>query len=278
MTNSGIRLFKAGKLQRSRSHREIPWRIMLGLCAVAIAGPGAAEEANLPDIVKKIKPSIVAVGTFQKTRKPPGKFLGTGFVVANGNYVVTNEHVFPKTIDRSTKEEAVIFVGRGRSVTTRKVTKVAEDAAHDVAILRFKGPSLPALTFANPDEVEEGQLVAFTGFPIGSVLGFFPVTHRGIVSAITPIAIPSIQQKQLDPKTIKRLRKAFNVFQLDATAYPGNSGSPLYNPRGGTVYGIVSSVFVKESKENLLSNPSGITYAVPISYARKLLQKIKDLK
>lgn len=250
----------------------------MGICTLAFADPGFADEANLPEIVKMIKPSIVAVGTYQKTRKPPGKFLGTGFVVANGNYVVTNEHVFPKTIDLSNKEEAVIFVGIGRTVTTRKVTKVAEDAAHDVAILQFKGPSLPPLKFANPNDVEEGQLVAFTGFPIGSVLGFFPVTHRGIVSAITPIAIPSIQQKQLNPKTIKRLRKSFNVFQLDATAYPGNSGSPLYNPQGGAVYGIVSSVFVKESKENLLSNPSGITYAVPISYARKLLKNIEVLK
>ena len=245
---------------------------------MVLAGAGAASAADLPETVKGLKPSIVAVGTHQKTRKPPSKFLGTGFVVANGNYVVTNEHVFPKKVDRSNKEEAVIFTGIGRTVTMRKVEKVAEDAAHDVAILRFAGPPLPALTFGNPDDVEEGQLIAFTGFPIGAVLGFYPVTHRGIVSALTPIAIPSVRQKQLDPKTIKRLRKTFNVFQLDATAYPGNSGSPLYDPGNGEILGIVSSVFVKESKENLLSDPSGITYAVPISYAEVLLKQIQALE
>ena len=117
-----------------------------------------------------------------------------------------------------------------------------------------------------------------TGYPIGAVLGLYPVTHRGIVSALTAIAIPSVRQQQLDPQTVKRLRKSFKVFQLDATAYPGHSGSPLYDPESGAVYGIVSSVFVKESRENLLSDPSGITYAVTINFARALLKRIKVLK
>jgi S1-C subfamily serine protease len=120
--------------------------------------------------------------------------------------------------------------------------------------------------------VAEGQQIAFTGFPIGAVLGLYPVTHRGIVSARTPIAIPQVTPGRLDPKMIKRLREKFEVFQLDATAYPGNSGSALYDAETGEVIGIVSSVFVKQSKEKVLSDPSGITYAVPISYARKLLQ------
>jgi S1-C subfamily serine protease len=68
------------------------------------------------------------------------------------------------------------------------------------------------------------------------------------------------------------------VLQLDATAYPGNSGSPLYNPDNGQVVGIVSSVFVKSSKENVLKDPSGITYAVPIRFARALLKKVGALR
>ena len=63
------------------------------------------------------------------------------------------------------------------------------------------------------------------------------------------------------------------MFQLDATAYPGNSGSPLYNPDTGAVIGIVNKVFVQESKENVLQKPSGISYAIPIRYARALLAK-----
>ncbi len=55
----------------------------------------------------------------------------------------------------------------------------------------------------------------------------------------------------------------YAVFQLDGTAYPGSSGSPLYDPETGLVYGVINMVFVKGTKEAALSNPSGITYAIP---------------
>ena len=99
-----------------------------------------------------------------------------------------------------------------------------------------------------------------------------PVTHRGIVSSITPIAVPQLAASLLNPKLIKRLSRPYDVFQLDATAYPGNSGSPLYDPGSGEVVGIVNRVFVKESKENVLEHPSGITYAIPINHAAALLR------
>ena len=60
--------------------------------------------------------------------------------------------------------------------------------------------------------MREGELYAFTEFPIGIVLSMGPVTHRGIVSAITPIAIPKISLKLLDPKRIKHLRAPYDVF------------------------------------------------------------------
>jgi serine protease Do len=93
--------------------------------------------------------------------------------------------------------------------------------------------------------VREGEEYAFTGFPIGTVLGLFAVTHRGIISAISPIAIPQLTSNSLDPKVIRRLRDPYNVYQLDATAYPGNSGSPLYDPSTAQVIGVIHKVFVK---------------------------------
>jgi S1-C subfamily serine protease len=123
--------------------------------------------------------------------------------------------------------------------------------------------------------VREGQSIAFTGFPIGIVLGLFPVTHKGIISAISPIAIPMMKSRHLNSKVLKRLRHPFGVFQIDATAYPGNSGSPVYSIETGNVIGIINKVFVKESKENILSKPSGITYAIPIKYLLELLHKNK---
>ncbi|MCK5189814.1 MAG: trypsin-like peptidase domain-containing protein, partial [Methylococcales bacterium] len=123
--------------------------------------------------------------------------------------------------------------------------------------------------------VREGQPITFTGYPIGMVLGLFPVTHRGIISAISPIVIPTLRSQQLNAKLLRRLKEPFNVYQLDATAYPGNSGSPVYDAETGHVIGIVNKVFVKESKENVLSKPSGITYAIPIRYLNDLLKKHK---
>ncbi|HET8875646.1 MAG TPA: serine protease, partial [Casimicrobiaceae bacterium] len=118
----------------------------------------------------------------------------------------------------------------------------------------------------------EGQQVLITGYPLGAVLGAFPVTHRGMISAITPIAIPQARAAQLAPAVIRRLSSgSFTVFQLDATAYPGNSGSPLYDPLTGEVFGIVNMVFVKSTKESALTQPSGITYAIPASHLKALI-------
>jgi serine protease Do len=66
-------------------------------------------------------------------------------------------------------------------------------------------------------------------------------------------------------------RTPFQVFQLDATAYPGNSGSPVFDPETGAVVGIINMVYVKGVKENATSNPSGITYAIPGKYIARLL-------
>jgi len=112
-----------------------------------------------------------------------------------------------------------------------------------------------------------------TGFPLGGILGPSSATHRGMISAITPIAMPQGNAAQLNPAVIHRLtRGSFPVFQLDATALPGNSGSPIYDPASGEVLGIVNMVFVKGTKEAALKEPSGITYAVPSSHLEALLR------
>jgi S1-C subfamily serine protease len=63
------------------------------------------------------------------------------------------------------------------------------------------------------------------------------------------------------------------IYQLDITAYPGNSGSPLYSAENGEVLGILNKVFVKESKETVLEKPSGISYAIPIKYLVELAKR-----
>ena len=56
----------------------------------------------------------------------------------------------------------------------------------------------------------------FTGFPIGMALGINAVTHRGLISAITPIVIPQLSGQQLEKDTLARLIAPYDVFLLDA--------------------------------------------------------------
>ena len=231
-----------------------------------------AWAGNLPDTIRQVKPSIVGVGTVQKTRYPPVRLMATGFVVADGQHVVTNAHAIPHILDTEGREFLAVLIPGGKG-SARSAQLLKRDLVHDLAVLRFSGPPLPALRFDDSGNVREGELFAFTGFPIGMVLGMKPVTHRGIVSAITPIAIPQVSTGQLDPNMIKRLRDPYDVYQLDATAYPGNSGSPLYDPASGRVVGVINKVFVQETKEAALEKPSGITYAIPARYVRALLKK-----
>lgn len=259
------------------SRRSIP--LFLRLAAAVVLGIAlativrAAPAASLPDTVDAIRGAVVAVGTYEATRRPPANFLGTGFVVGDGGYVVTNAHVVDKPLDPDKREFHAVFAGRGSEFATVEATIVQTDAEHDLALLKLRGAPLPATFRLAAGLPREGQEIAFTGFPIGVVLGLYPVTHRGIVSALSPIAIPAPSAGQLDANAIRRLNRPFDVLQLDATAYPGNSGSPVYDPASGRLYGVINSVFIKETKETVIQKPSGISYAIPVDYVRALLRK-----
>jgi S1-C subfamily serine protease len=247
------------------------WSLLAAVSVVFPARTLAAGEGALPDTVERLRSAIVAVGTYQTTRRPPAVFRGTGFVVGDGRYVATNEHVVTDAVDETNRERLAVFAGRGMAVDTRTAKVVARDAEHDLALLEIAGAPLKPITLGDDARVREGQSVAFTGFPIGMVLGLYHVTHRGIVASVSPVAIPGVGGRDLDPKTIKALRDPYDVFQLDATAYPGSSGSPLYDPDTGAVLGVINSVLVKGTKESALEKPSGITYAIPVRFLKALL-------
>jgi len=237
-----------------------------------------AQGASLPEVVDKVRPSIVAVGTAYPPRQPNRKgdavtYRGTGFVVGNGLHVVTNAHVLPDKLDTDNNETIAVFSGRGAEATAHPATVVATDREHDLAVLAIRGAPLPALSLGDSAKVREGQEIAFTGFPIGVVLGLYPVTHRGIVSSITPIARAVENSRSLNAAQLQHLRNGrFDTFQLDATAYPGNSGSPVYEATTGRVIGVLNSVLVKESKESVLERPSGISYAIPVVHVNTLMK------
>lgn len=254
--------------------------LLVALVATLAMSIGGSSLADQVSTIERVRGSVVAIGTYARMRTPPFQFLGTGFAVEDGTYIVTNAHVVPTLLDPAKMESLVIVVAAQISdgkdqVTAREAKQVMVDPGSDLAILSIGSPGLPALKIRGSAGVKEGQEVLFTGYPIGSVLGPFPATHRGMISAITPIAIPQGRAGELDPHTIRRLALgAFAVFQLDATAYPGNSGSPVYDPVTGDVLAVINMVFVKSTKEAVMSQPSGITYAIPSNRIEELLKKL----
>ena len=247
---------------------------LAGLCVLSPALPDVARAAELTAVIPTVKRSVVGVGTFERTRSPATVFVGTGFVVGDGLSVITNSHVVPATIDTERMEQIGIVTMDGEIVRFRPAQLVARDAEHDLAHLRLTGTPLPALELVDSDKALEGQALAFTGYPLGMVLGLHAATHRATLAAITPVVTPSLNSRKLDVRQLVQLQRApFNIFQLDATAYPGNSGSPLYDPASGKVWGVINAVFVKGLKETAITNPSGITYAIPGNYVRELLQQ-----
>ena len=244
---------------------------LLGLLLLLTSGQIAAT--SLPDVIDRVRPSIVAVGSFHPSGSPRQQFRGTGFVVGNGHLVVTNFHVLPEKLDTERNEQLAVFSGRGRQARFHPARVIAEDPVHDLALLYISIP-LPALELGEAGRMpREGSEIAFTGFPIGMALGLYPVTHRGIVSAISPMAPPQLGSRLLTAKMIRAMRDPYDVMQLDATAYPGNSGSPVFDQRSGRVLGVINSVLVKGTKEAAIEKPSGISYAIPVRFVHELLEK-----
>lgn len=232
--------------------------------------------ANLIQTIKNIKPAIVGVGTYKPLSSPRAQLKGTGFFI-NNNLVVTNYHLVSNELDLHENERRVIFVGEGNRPKLIDFTVLDYDAAHDLALLTVntsKKLNISPLKIETSPQ-PAGTEIAFTGFPIGAVLGLYPVTHRGIISALTPVVTPAANANQLSVSALKRLKKPFFTYQLDATAYPGNSGSPVYDQQTGKVIAVINKVFIKSSKESALTEPSGITYAIPIKFLEDLLNKQK---
>src|SRR5690606_28200893 len=227
-----------------------------------------AAQAGLPETIARIKPSIVAIGSYQKLRSPALQIRGSGFVIGDGQTVVTNLHVLPPQLEA---DERLVIVVPGSPVRMPEAESKTQDRDHNLAFLRISA-ALPPLRLGTPGTVREGQEIFFTGFPIGAALGAVPVTHRGIVSAITPMALPGGNSKQINSAAIRQLRSGpLMAYQLDATAYPGNSGSALIDSESGEVLGVINMGFVKGAKESALSQPTGISFAIPVKHLIDLL-------
>jgi serine protease Do len=242
------------------------------LVAVLVLTAMSVSANDLVHTIKTVKNGVVAIGLHTPLESSAPSIRGTGFVFGNGRYIATNYHVVAQTLDPSIVQNYVALAGEGRAPVMHKLSIVAIQPVHDLAILQLETPLAP-LPLSEDAFLPEGSMVALTGFPIGSVLGLYPATHQAMIAAITPDAIPLHNTQGLSQRLIDKLQAPSMVYQLDGTAYPGNSGSPLYSPVTGEVVGIINKVIVSEGKESAISTPTGISYAIPVKYLRELAQK-----
>ncbi|MFQ3234670.1 MAG: serine protease Do [Paraglaciecola sp.] len=234
----------------------------------------AVSAHSVVEVVKKNKPSVVGVGLYDAMSVNTHQLRGSGFVFGDGTLIATNYHVISQPLDPQVVQYHIVFSGTGRHPAIHKAEVIAKDPVHDLAILKISASLVP-LKLAKDELLGDGQEILLTGFPIGSVLGLYPATHKGIVAAVTPDVIPSVNANQLTINMLKRLEKPYMIYQLDITAYPGNSGSPVYSADTGEVVAILNKVFIKESKESVLEKPSGISYAIPVMYLTELMKSKK---
>ncbi|NQT52175.1 trypsin-like peptidase domain-containing protein [bacterium] len=265
--------------------RPAPWRLAcrlrvaaLVLATAALAARAGAPAAGgtpcqaLPATVARIRAAVAAVGTYNPANRPPMEFSASGFFIDDRGYFLTADHVIVAFEKRKRLSHLRIFMHTLDDRRGIPATVLARMPRYDLALLKAEGDAYPCLEIGDSTKVREGQAIAVMGFPFGFLLGLHPSTTAGIISNVSPIAIPAVNTRHLDAATIDALRHPFDVFQLDAIAYPGNSGGPVFDPVTGRVLGVVNRAFIRKTKEKVFA--SGISYAVPIHYARKLLEKV----
>jgi len=154
------------------------------------------------EIAAAALPAIVSI------RTPAG--FGTGFVVRQDGWVITNLHVIAGS------DEAVVTLSNKRSFPVLEV--ISASAPHDLALLRISTHGLPILRLGDSAEVRAGDAVVAIGHP----LGLEGTVSNGLVSAV----------RELDDLT---------ALQISAPIAPGSSGGPLFNDRGDVI-GVATAI------------------------------------
>jgi serine protease Do len=176
----------------------------------------------------------------ERTRKEQS--LGSGVIVSPDGYILTANHV----VDGA--DEVKVSIADGKKEYTARI--IGKDSATDIAVLKIQGSSLPAVTLADSDQLEVGDVVLALGNPFG--VG--QTVTSGIISALGRSGFPEFNQYQ-------------DFIQTDAAINPGNSGGALVDVEGRLIG--INTAIVSPSGGN-----NGIGFAVPINMARNVLERL----
>lgn len=237
----------------------------------------ALATAQLPDfvdIVKKNSPSVVNISTTQKA-KPPGAFphgripglpegtpfddffrrffdeergrdydarsLGSGFIVSEDGYILTNRHVIADA------DKIIVRLNDRRELEAKVI---GSDKRSDVAVLKVDADDLPVVKIGDSNQLQVGEWV----LAIGSPFDFDHTVTSGIVSALAR----SLPNENYVP-----------FIQTDVAINPGNSGGPLFN-MAGEVVGVNAQIYSRTG------GFMGLSFAIPIDLAMDVAEQLKN--
>ncbi|OJA04183.1 DegQ family serine endoprotease [Halomonas sp. QHL1] len=205
-------------------------------------GFGGFGGQEIPEIFRHFfGDSFPAPPSSGQGRTEERQSLGSGFVISDDGYVMTNAHVVQDA------DEILVRLNDRRELSAEVI---GSDPQTDVALLKIDASDLPTLTLGNSDELKVGEWVA----AIGSPFGFDHSVTAGIVSAIN--------------RTLPR--DAYVPFiQTDVAINPGNSGGPLFN-LDGEVVGINSQIFTRSG------GFMGVSFAIPINVAMDVADQLRE--
>lgn len=244
------------------------------------------DSLTIPEIAKKCGTSVVAIETETKvvyntydndyynpfggmfgygfgygygnrggrggTQEYTQKAAGSGVIISEDGYVLTNNHV----ISGADKITVYVNPGDGSEEKTYEATLIGSSESNDIAVLKIDATGLNAATFGDSNQLEVGELAVAIGNPMGQVHG--SVT-AGIISAVE-------QELTIDDVTI-------NAIQTDAAINPGNSGGPLFDLRGNVV-GVTTAKYSGETVTG--ATIEGIGFAIPINDVREILSELRE--
>ena len=246
-------------------------KVILVCYLVIFCNPNA--YASLPDftaLVEAVAPAVVKINTVSKPvakddqprlqgqmpeifrelleqrQRPvrPSRTMGSGFVISDDGYILTNHHVVDKA-----EEIQVQFADRSEYTATI----IGSDRRSDLALLKIDAKNLPSLKFAESDSTKVGAWVLAIGSPFGLD---YSVT-AGIVSAIGR-SLPTEQGENYVP-----------FIQTDVAINRGNSGGPLFN-LDGQVVGINSQIY------SPTGGSVGLSFSIPVSIASNVVAQLRD--
>ena len=182
---------------------------------------------------------------YQERPQPQQQGFGSGVIISNDGYIVTNNHV----IDRADMIQVVLNDKR-----TYTAQLVGTDPTTDIALLKIEADSLPTITFGDSDMLKVGEWILAVGNPFNLT----STVTAGIVSA-----------KARNINILNAAMKIESFIQTDAAVNPGNSGGALVNTQGRLVG--INTAIASET-----GSYAGSAFAVPTSIVQKVVEDLKQ--